>query len=78
MKENSNLPVDVCGLLFKQIEKPLNLVHCKAVNVYNDRYRINLYTRKYNELYDLEQTRISESYFCKLVGETLEIQYPKI
>lgn len=78
MKEKNSIPVDVCGLLFKQIKKPDNLVHCKAINVYNNKYRINLYTKRYNEIYDVEQTRITQSYFCRVTGNNLEIQYPKI
>lgn len=60
--ENSS----VCDLLFKQIEKPKNLEMCKAINVYSDRYRINVYTKHYDELHDLHKIKISQSFFCKL------------
>ena len=63
----------VCDLLFKQKEKPKNFLFCKAINVYSDRFRINVYTRTYDELRDLEQTKIAESYFATYDGSTLNI-----
>ena len=35
----------VCSLLIKEIGRPKNLVMCKAMNVYDNRWRINVYTR---------------------------------
>jgi hypothetical protein len=64
---------DVCALLFKQIEKPKNFEMCKAINIYDNKYRINVYTRIYDEIYDLEKKRITQSYFAKLNGDNLEI-----
>lgn len=55
---------DVCGLLFKQVDRPLGYLMCKAVNVYDDRYRINIYVR--TDVDGIEGKRISNSYFCKL------------
>jgi len=63
----------VCDLLFKQKEKPKNFLFCKAINVYNNRYRINIYTKTYDELMDLEKTKIAESYFAIYDGSTLNI-----
>lgn len=66
-------PYNICDLLFEQVPEPRNLETCKAINVYDNRYRVNVYTRSYNELYDVEQVRITQSYFCKLNGDKLEI-----
>ena len=77
LKERMSLPVDVCQLLFKQIEKPKNLEACKAVNVYDNKYRVNVYTRSHCPIYDIDQVRITESYFCHLNGENLTIKYSK-
>lgn len=65
--------VDVCDLLFKQIKKPDNFEMCKAINVYDNKYRINVYTRIYDEFRDLEKKRITHSYFAKVNGDKLEI-----
>lgn len=70
MKKN-NKSVDVCELLFKQIEKPKNLECCKAINVYDNRYRINVYTRSYCNIKDIEKVRITQSYFALLKGNDL-------
>ncbi|MFM9151718.1 MAG: hypothetical protein ACKOPU_05535 [Candidatus Planktophila sp.] len=63
----------VCTLLFKQVDKPSNFKMCKAVNVYDNKYRINVYT--HGVINDIESQRISQSYFAKLAddGASLEI-----
>lgn len=65
--------IDVCDLLFKQIDKPENFEMCKAINVYDNKYRINIYTKTYDEFRDLEKKRITSSYFAKVKGNELEI-----
>ncbi len=55
---------DVCGLLFKQVDRPLGYLMCRAINVYDDRYRINVYVK--TDVDGIEGKRISTSYFCKL------------
>lgn len=63
----------VCGLLFQQIDKPPHFKMCKAINVYDNKYRINVYTHEV--VNDIESQRISQSYFAKLAddGASLEI-----
>lgn len=71
----NNVPVyDICDLLWKQVDKPSNLEDCRAINVYDNKYRINVYTRSYDELYDIDKIRITESYFCRLDGDQLTIR----
>jgi len=60
-------PDDVCCLLFKQVQKPQNYTMCKAINIYDNKYRINVYT-KHEEDGFIKQ-RIYDSYFVK-VNET--------
>jgi hypothetical protein len=64
LSDSFNEPTDVCCLLFKQVEKPQNYMMCKATNVYDNKYRINVYT-KYEEE-GLAKQRIFNSYFAKL------------
>lgn len=63
----------VCDLLFKQKERPKDFLFCKAINVYSNRYRINVYTKTYDELMDLEKTKIAQSYFAIYDGSALNI-----
>ena len=78
-RKNQDAPmVDICTLLFKQRERPRNLEVCKAVNVYDNKYRINVYTRSYDDFWDIDKVRITQSYFAKLEGENLTIVSPKL
>jgi hypothetical protein len=66
----------VCNLLIKQIGRPKNLVMCKAMNVYDNRWRINVYTRyMVDNSTLLEGNQISYSCFATLnsKGDKLEI-----
>ena len=65
--------IDVCSLLFKQIDKPENFEMCKAINVYDNKYRINVYTNIYDEFRDLNTKRITHSYFARVDKDKLTI-----
>lgn len=60
------------SLLFKQVERPKGLVNVKAVNVFENRYRINLWVQL--EENGLTNTKIAASYFAVLDGEELRIK----
>ena len=62
----------ICTLLFQQIEKPSNYKMCKAINVYDNKYRINVYTHEV--INDIESQRISQSYFAKLAGDGASLE----
>jgi hypothetical protein len=74
--QKQSLPpvMDICDLLWEQVEKPKNLETCRAINVYDNKYRINVYTRSHDELYDLDRVRITQSYFCRLDDDQLVIR----
>jgi len=74
--QKQSLPpvMDICDLLWDQVEKPKNLETCRAINVYDNKYRINVYTRFYDKLNDQERVRITQSYFCRLDGDQLVIR----
>ena len=59
-------------LLFKQVEKPKNFHTVKITNVFENRYRINIWTRVEEE--GLERNKIHTSYFAHLDGDTLNIK----
>lgn len=62
----------ICTLLFQQIEKPSNYKMCKAINVYDNKYRINVYTHEVVD--DIASQRISQSYFAKLAGDGTSLE----
>lgn len=73
-KTNIGLVYDICDLLWKQIEKPSNLEDCRAINVYDNKYRINVYTKSHCPIYNIDKVRITQSYFCRLDDDELIIR----
>ena len=62
---------EIENLLFKQVEKPKNHLTTKIINVYENRYRINVYIELEED--NLIKKRISNSYFCHYNPGKLEI-----
>jgi hypothetical protein len=60
------------SLLFAQVERPRGLTDVRIVNVFDNRYRINLWVKL--EENGLEKQKIAASYFARYDGETLEIR----
>lgn len=59
-------------LLFSQKERPKNLHEVKIVNVFDDRYRINVWVRHSDN--GIEGTKIHSSYFARFDGDSLDIR----
>lgn len=49
-------------LLFKQVEKPKHHLMTKVINLWDNRYRVNVYIQIEED--NLIKKRISNSYFC--------------
>ena len=71
LTRNMSLPVDVCDLLFKEIDKPKNFEKCDAKSTYSNHYRVNIYTREYDTLHHIDRIRLSDSYLCAIDGKEL-------
>ncbi len=71
MKPFYDYAPDVETLLFKQIDKPKNFLFLKAINVYDDKFRINVYTKEYVD--DIESKRITFSCFAQYDNNKLTI-----
>ena len=71
-RESNALPVDICSMIFKHVDRPRNLVKCDAKNVYDNKYRVNIYTRHYDDFHDIEKTTLESSYFTILSGDELQ------
>ena len=63
---------EIKDMLFKQVEKPKGLVSVRAVNVFDNRYRINLWVQREED--GLTKTKIGASYFAVIDGEGLRIK----
>jgi len=64
---------EICDLLFEQVSKPNDFLTCKAINLYSNRYRVNIYSQTEED--GLLKKRISQSYFTTLSenGQALNI-----
>jgi hypothetical protein len=56
------MDLEIESLLFKQVEKSKNFLMTKTINVFNNRYRVNVYIEIYED--NLVKKRIQSSYFC--------------
>jgi hypothetical protein len=56
------MDIEIESLLFKQVEKPKNLLMTKIINLWENRYRINIYIEIEED--NLIKKRIHSSYFC--------------
>lgn len=65
--ENKN----VCDSVLSMVGKPEHFLMCKAMNVYDDKYRVNIYSKRWVD--DIEGRSISHSYFCKYDGKKVSI-----
>lgn len=61
----------ITSLLFKQVEEPKNMVKLKIVNVFDNRYRINIWTEKVED--GLIKYKITQSYFARFADNSLII-----
>lgn len=58
------MELEIEHLLFKQVEKPKHYLMTRIINVWENRYRINVYTEFLDEADNLTKRKISSSYFC--------------
>lgn len=68
---SGNIEKNIESLLFKQIEKPQNIFSLKIINVYNDKYRINIWGKV--EEGGFEKNKIVKSHFVSYKNKKLEI-----
>jgi hypothetical protein len=65
------MDLEIESLLFKQVKKPRQHLMTKIINVWENRYRINVYIEINNGI--LSKKRIHSSYFCHYVPGKLTI-----
>lgn len=69
MKENPY----VCKEILKQVGEPDNYFMCKGLNVYDNKYRVNIYVKEDIEDLTGHKQYIKDSYFCRYDGTNLTI-----
>lgn len=65
------MDLEIESLLFKQVEKPKHHLMTKIINVWENRYRINVYIEIDQD--NLTKRKIHSSYFCHYVPGKLTI-----
>ena len=65
------MTLEIESLLFKQIDKPKGHLMTKVINLWENRYRINVYTEIYED--NLMKRKIAKSYFCHYEPGNLKI-----
>lgn len=63
----------VCKCVLEQIGTPKNFYMCKAMNVYDKKFRVNIYTKSPVDGLTGEKISITKSHFCKLDGNNVTI-----
>ena len=63
--------------LFEMIGgKPKGYLKTKIINVYDNRYRVNVYANYTDQSYDIEKTKIAVSCFGQLRDDEFVVTYP--
>jgi hypothetical protein len=65
------MDLEIESLLFKQVGKPKRHLMTKIINVWENRYRINVYVEIEED--NLTKRKIHSSYFCHYVPGKLTI-----
>jgi len=64
----------VCKEILSQVGEPSGFLTCKAINIHNDKYRVNIYVREdVPDLLTVDKTYISNSYVCQLDNDKVTI-----
>ena len=72
MEKNEVNEDEIKNMLFKQVDRPKGLLSVKAINVFDNRYRINLWVQVEED--GLTKTKIGASYFAIIDGDDLRIK----
>lgn len=63
VKKISNYGYTPCDFIFNYVEKPDEYLFCKSFNVFDDKWRVNIYSRKMVD--GISSQYMSRSYFVK-------------
>jgi len=72
MKKINDYDITPCDVIFSHVEKPHGYIMCKSVNVFDNRWRVNLYSKR--EVDGIESKYISRSYFTRFDTSTGDLK----
>jgi len=61
----------ILEMLWREKGKPKNYLKIKVVNVFDNAYRVNVWSEFEDKIHKINRVRISHSYFCKVVDQEL-------
>jgi len=67
-KKIKDYGITPCDVIFNHVSKPSDYLYCRSINVFDDRWRVNIYSKRYVD--DIEGKYISHSYFVHFNTET--------
>ncbi len=63
MAKIKNQNLQPCDVIFNHTDKPKDFLMCRSTNVFDDKWRVNIYSKRYVE--GIEGKYISGSYFVQ-------------
>jgi hypothetical protein len=75
---NSPTEFEIENLIYEKYGKPKNHLVTKVINVYDNRYRINVYHEIYDDELKLYKKRMHSSYFCKYNDGEIDCGLPQV
>ena len=72
-KKIESYDITPCDVIFNHVEKPNDYLMCKSINVYDDRWRVNIYSKRL--VNDIEGRYISNSYFIHFNKATGDVTF---
>jgi hypothetical protein len=67
MKHDSS-SITPCDVIFNVVEKPSDYLFCKSMNVYDNKWRVNIYSKR--QVDGIDGMYISKSYFTSFDSDT--------
>jgi len=61
VKKVENYGITPCDVIFNYTTKPADYLYCRSINIFDDRWRVNIYSRILVD--GIEGNRISKSFF---------------
>jgi hypothetical protein len=67
MKKVEDYGITPCDVIFNHVSKPSDYITCKSINVYDNKWRINIYSKRLVD--GIDGKYISNSYFASFSAE---------
>jgi hypothetical protein len=61
-----------CDVIFNHTEKPKDYLYCRSINVFDNRWRVNIYSKR--DVEGIEGKYISKSFFTHFNSATGELK----